>query len=240
MERVVMVKAFASPPPLFSGGSPDLKGNARRFLERALVISALVHLAAAGVFRATYERMIPKEEETIPAPTWHDPTIIDSRIIPIDGSRPAATKALDGIFQPEPEDVPLTATNQMGQIPMDGVGWDPSSRTVDPSPGPPNPGPPSERVPGFTVAEILPVPVSTPLPDYPDFAREVGAEGKVVVRVLVGLDGYPKRVIAVSGPKMLFDAAVEGVKKWKFKPGMTSGQAVEVWVEIPVVFRLGS
>lgn len=225
-----MVRVFASPPPLLS----------RQFLERALLISALVHLAAVGVFRATYERMIPQEEETVLIPTWHDPTIIDSRIIPIDGSRPAAAKALDGIYEPKPEDAPLIDTSRLGRVPMDGVGWDPNARTEEPSPGPPNPGPPGERVPAFTVAEILPVPIRTPLPTYPDFAREVGVEGKVVVRVLVGVDGYPKQVVAVSGPKMLFDAAVEGVRKWTFKPGTTSGQAVEVWVEIPVVFRLGS
>ena len=65
-----MAPALASPPPLLPGGSPDLKRHARKFLERALVISALVHFTAAGVFRAADERGRAREAAEPVIPTW--------------------------------------------------------------------------------------------------------------------------------------------------------------------------
>jgi protein TonB len=243
MERAVMVRAFASPPPVFSGGSPDLKGNARRFLERALVISALVHLAAAGLFRAADERdrardsvdlkringvvgLIPRLFPPPIAPNWTPaPAVPPARgvFIPVD----KILKPRIDVLQPGGPVMPEGPASLPGEGGKDGPVF---------TPGPPR----DEPARPITIAEIPPVPVIAPLPAYPDFAREAGIEGRVIVRVLVGIDGMPKQVAAMSGPKMLFDAAVEGVRKWRFKPGMTSGQAVEVWVEIPVVFRLGS
>jgi len=32
---------------------------------------------------------------------------------------------------------------------------------------------------------------------------------------------------------------VDAVLRWKFKPGLTNKVPVEVWVEIPITFRLG-
>ena len=234
-----MASALASPPPLWTGGSSDLKRHARTFLERALVISALVHLAAVGVFRGAYERMVPKEEETVLIETWHDPTIIETPPHIQNGWRPPGTAATQGKYEPRPDDSPFPVTRP-GAGDTRTVTFDPGSNSADPptTHGDPMSPPPSD--PAFRVAEIFPVPISAPLPVYPEFAKDARIEGRVIVKVLVGIDGSPEQVIAVSGPKMLFDAAVEGVRKWKFKPGMTSGQAVEVWVAIPVVFRLGS
>src|SRR5206468_207338 len=71
--------------------------------------------------------------------------------------------------------------------------------------------PPPEPARGIVVAEIPPMPEFAPLPAYPDFAREAGIEGRVIVRVLVGTDGLPKQVVAVSGSKALIQAAVDAV-----------------------------
>jgi TonB family protein len=230
-----MASALASPPPPFSGGNSDLKANARKFLERALVISALVHLAGVGLFRAALERPI-QDEEVADVPRWEDPAIITPPIHLMEGWHPSGSRT-GGIYEPGPDDVRFPITRPWGVDPA-GVAFDPRTGPEDPSSGPHNPpGPPQPASPGFTVAEVLPVPTYAPLPVYPDMAREVDVEGRVIVRVLVGTDGVPRRVIAVSGPKLLMGAAVEGVRRWRFKPATTNGSPVEVWVEIPIVFH---
>jgi len=238
MERTVMASALASPPPPLPFGASDLKRNARTFLERALLISAMVHLAAVGAFRAAYERLIPTEEETTLVPTWHDPSII-TRIHVVRGWQPPAMNPSRGVFDPVEEKITIP-TLHPGEIHPEGVPFTTDTDRSDPNVstrrGPPPPR--SEPMHAFNGAEIPPVPISAPLPAYPDFAREARIEGKVMVEVLVGTDGLPKKVVAVSGPKPLFAAAVEGVRRWKFRPGMTSGYPVECKVVVPVVFIL--
>jgi protein TonB len=240
MERAVMASALASPPPPLPFGAPDLKRNARTFLERALVISAIVHLAAVGAFRATYERMIPKEEEVVMTPPWTHPTEITSELIPFRNNHPSATSETKGIIEIKPKDIPFITTHRSGDVDVEAIGREAVPGDEGRTPGPEKPPPNVEPRTDFKVAEIPPVPILAPLPKYPDFAREAGIEGRVIVRAVVGVDGIPRQVKAISGPKPLFDAAVEGVRQWRFKPGLTSGQPVEVSVEIPVVFRLGS
>ena len=234
-----MASALASPPPPLPFGASDLKRNARTFLERALVISAIVHLAAVGVFRATYERMIPKEEVEVLPPIWKHPFEIGPKIIPPVVRGGAPVNPTDGLFvpinrvdfTPQPFDNGDVRTATPGSDPVSDPG---GSRTDGDLKASPPPEPPS----AFTVAEIPPVPLIAPLPDYPDFAREARIEGKVMVEVLVGTDGLPKQVHAVAGPIALSGAAVEAVRRWRFRPGMTSGHPVAVKVVVPVIFTL--
>src|SRR5882762_8922238 len=51
-----MVSAYAIRPPDHPFQSAGLKAHSRRFIERALMLAALVHLVAAGLFRAADER----------------------------------------------------------------------------------------------------------------------------------------------------------------------------------------
>jgi len=55
----------------------------------------------------------------------------------------------------------------------------------------------------------------------------------------VGTDGIPRKAVIIAGPKGLTDGVVDAVLRWKFKPGLTNKVPVEVWVEIPISFRLG-
>ena len=40
------------------------------------------------------------------------------------------------------------------------------------------------------------------------------------------------------GYKVLDNAAIKAVKDWIFEPGRRGDEPVEMWVEVPVVFRL--
>lgn len=100
-----------------------------------------------------------------------------------------------------------------------------------------------------TVATPLPVLVSASVdpryradfqPDYPAFERNIGRDGVVVVRVLVGGDG---RVRAIEPVRATSDAFFEATKKralskWRFRPATRDGVAVESWREMTVRFTM--
>lgn len=60
--------------------------------------------------------------------------------------------------------------------------------------------------------------------------------------VLVGRDGLVKEVKVVSStPVGVFDAAaVEAVRKWRVKPAMRDGEAIEEWRRVPIQFKAGN
>jgi protein TonB len=232
-----MTSAYASPPP-FRFGPADLKANARRFLERALVISALVHLTAAGVFRAAQERLDarnPLDLRRIPGRV----VIVDRGFPPPRVWTPPSSKTGGkGIFEPVNKNVPFPEIDS-GDIFNPNTSAIPRERDSGPPkiPGRDLPPPPDDAVPP-RAPDKLPVVIDAPKPAYPDWAREAGIEGKVILRVLVGMDGIPKQVVVASGSKALADAARDAVRRWKFSPGMVGKEPVEVWVEVPVTFRL--
>lgn len=64
-------------------------------------------------------------------------------------------------------------------------------------------------------------------PTYPPAAKTMRMTGTVKVEVLVNEDGTIAEVKNTSGPSMLQRAAVDALKKWKFKPFTKGGQAVK-------------
>ncbi|MDR3555539.1 MAG: energy transducer TonB [Syntrophobacteraceae bacterium] len=93
---------------------------------------------------------------------------------------------------------------------------------------------------GLNQVDIPPVPIKKVEPQFPDFARQMGISGKVVLRFLVGPDGRVARASVVAAqPQGVFNrCALEAIGEWRFKPGRYRGKPVAVWVELPVSFRL--
>ena len=91
-----------------------------------------------------------------------------------------------------------------------------------------------------------PISVATPdyrensPPVYPLLARRRNYEGIVLLDVLVRQDGTVGsiRLARSSGHKSLDQSAMRGVRKWSFHPGKKGGEAVEMWVKVPIRFRL--
>lgn len=79
-----------------------------------------------------------------------------------------------------------------------------------------------------------------PLPRYPSAARRRGIEGTVTLEVLVSAEGLPERVAIArsSGSGLLDEAAIEAVRRWRFRPARRGTEAVEGRVSVPVTFRL--
>jgi Ca-activated chloride channel family protein len=74
---------------------------------------------------------------------------------------------------------------------------------------------------------------------YPIIAKKAGFEGKVVLRILVGIDGRAKTIeISYSDFSMFDSSAIDAVRKTKFTPAQVNGVAKEEWVTIPIQFKL--
>ena len=75
-------------------------------------------------------------------------------------------------------------------------------------------------------------------PFYPAEARKRGIEGSVELRARVGRTGEVIGVTPVSGPWMLFPAAVNAVREWRYEPTFVNGDPAETLADVTIVFRL--
>lgn len=87
-------------------------------------------------------------------------------------------------------------------------------------------------------AVTLPKLVSQVKLQYPEMAARIHAEGVVVVKCVVGLDGVPRNVQVASSENSLFDqSALDAVRQYRFEPAKDStGKAVEYEVAVECMF----
>lgn len=92
-----------------------------------------------------------------------------------------------------------------------------------------------ETAPVFS-AEYL----NNPAPAYPRLSRQLGEQGKVLLRVRVTTEGRTAQIVEAqsSGSARLDEAARQAVRQWRFVPAQRGGRAVEAWVLVPIVFTL--
>ncbi len=106
---------------------------------------------------------------------------------------------------------------------------------------PPSPAPVKDKLlyiaPSFG-ADYL----HNPAPQYPNMARRKGEQGRVLLKVLVTLNGDAGNVSLVksSGSTYLDEAAINAVKNWKFIPARSNNEAVSGYVTVPISFSLES
>jgi periplasmic protein TonB len=131
---------------------------------------------------------------------------------------------------------------------------------ADPTPAPapnaptgttePQPAAPSMAVAAAPAAAPAPAKVELPSSDadylqnpkpvYPPMSKRLGEQGRVMVRVLIGVDGAVQSATLAksSGYDRLDQAAMAAVVKWRFVPGKRGGVAEAMWHQIPVNFVL--
>jgi serine/threonine-protein kinase len=81
-------------------------------------------------------------------------------------------------------------------------------------------------------------PVAQPAPAYPVLARHARAEGEVQVLAVIGTDGSVLDVEALSGPPLLYTAALEAVRKWRYQPVLQNNKPAEASTVVTVRFSL--
>ena len=75
---------------------------------------------------------------------------------------------------------------------------------------------------------------------YPKTARSKGVEGYVVLSLLISATGEIEKVqVLEASPSGVFeDAALQGVRSWRFEPAQYQGRNVKVWARQRVRFDL--
>ena len=92
------------------------------------------------------------------------------------------------------------------------------------------------------VYEVAPFMLSMPALEYPNFAKRSRVQGTVLLDVYVDENGNATYVEVkkslLPGKDGLDEAAIESIKKTKFKPALCDKKPIGVWVTIPIVFTL--
>jgi len=84
-----------------------------------------------------------------------------------------------------------------------------------------------------------PTAVFQPAPVVTGVLKQEHAEATVRVQFIVTADGRVVNVFAVDSTDHRFnDTAINGVSKWKFKPGTKAGRKVNTWMMVPIVFKV--
>jgi protein TonB len=144
---------------------------------------------------------------------------------------PAAPLA---ISDPTPApDAPTGATQQQPPTPVAVAA--PAAAPAAPAAPPAPPAPPRIELPSSDAAYL-----NNPKPAYPAISKRLGEQGKVVLRVLIGVDGLPQKVEITqsSGFDRLDRQAQEAVMRWRFVPGKRNGVPESMWNLVPVNFVL--
>jgi TonB family protein len=74
----------------------------------------------------------------------------------------------------------------------------------------------------------------------PVLTKQQTMEGAVVLLARIDKDGNIQSLQPISGPEILFAAAREAVKQWRFKPYYQSGEAIDSETEITVKFAISA
>jgi TonB family protein len=74
-------------------------------------------------------------------------------------------------------------------------------------------------------------------PVYPESAKQIRAQGMVVLDAVIGADGTVRDLRPVSGPDVLESAALDAVRWWRFEPYRINGKPVEVETTVAVEFE---
>jgi protein TonB len=86
--------------------------------------------------------------------------------------------------------------------------------------------------------DILPEQLTQPAPEYPKAAIDAHIQGIVAVMAHVLADGTVGETHVLKSIPALDSAAVQSVRRLRFKPASRQGKPVAVWLGVPVRFTI--
>lgn len=116
-----------------------------------------------------------------------------------------------------------------------------SGPTVPPPSAKPEPAQEKPRPTRINVGGIVQMAnlISRLTPAYPVLAKQAHVQGTVVLWAIISPEGTVEELKVISGHPLLIPAALESVKKWRYRPTLLNGNPVRVETTIKVVFNLG-
>lgn len=211
--------------------------QARRIGPLGLII--LLHI---GFFYALQSGLLRQAAQALPT------EVFASFITPEQPSAPSPPRPAP------PKTVPIVKKS-VAPRPVPIVNTTPSPQAITAAPQAPSPPAPAESAAPVVAAApapatpALPKTISSgadylqpPQPDYPPLSLRMREQGRVVLRVLVDAKGHPERVEVQksSGLPRLDEAGRQAVLRALFRPYIDDGQAVAVYVIVPINFQLNN
>jgi periplasmic protein TonB len=146
------------------------------------------------------------------------------------------TQQIDNTPPPARPSIPVPSDDEdiADDLTLDELDFDDFSNMDAPPP------PPSGPKVVFIPYDDPPVAMTPIRPVYPEIAQEAGIEGVIVVQAFIDEKGRVKDTQILKGvPNTgLDEAAMDAIRKTRFKPAKQRERAVGVWISIPVNFRL--
>ncbi|HET8947871.1 MAG TPA: TonB family protein [Candidatus Polarisedimenticolia bacterium] len=106
-------------------------------------------------------------------------------------------------------------------------------------PGSGDEGPVTEATPGLEPPVVIPS--TRAHPDYPDIARKARVTGSVLLLIVIDKDGRVGSIEVLQAPDARFGfemAAIEAVKRWRYRPARLGGRPVAVQASVRIEFTL--
>jgi periplasmic protein TonB len=245
---------------LVDGDSESLE-RALRLRQKALVISLFFEaglLAVMLLLPLITPGVLPRQFNVTPAPPFHG----GGKSAPIQSHEPMHPTSIldrrhDLCLLCAPPSIPPHPLYESGPEPPSvdaglGTGFGNDSGFADT--GPFLPGglgtgrqpnvsrPPEQPHPSSPIhknAEVMQAMlVHRVLPEYPPLARAAHISGTVQLRAIIARDGTVRELQVISGNLLLVQAARAAVLKWRYRPTLLNGEAVEVETYITASFVL--
>jgi protein TonB len=84
-----------------------------------------------------------------------------------------------------------------------------------------------------------PKPIVQVKPEYPTLARQARIQGQVQIDAVLDEQGNVVEMKIVSGPPLLYQAALDALRKWKYEPTYLNDQPIAVQMIVTITFVLG-
>lgn len=84
-----------------------------------------------------------------------------------------------------------------------------------------------------------PKPILQVPPEYPVLARQARVQGQVQIDAVLDEQGNVVEMKIVSGPPLLYKAAADALRKWKYEPTYLNEQPIAVQMIVTITFVLG-
>ena len=229
----------------FSGATAPLAAASRPRLSRNAVIAlavVILHLGfiwalQSGLLLRTAELIVPAE---VLSQFIEPPAPKAEPLPPAPPSPPAqkknVAKAAKTPVQQQQRPLAVADPTPAPDAPTDVATPTPPAPVAAPiAQAAPATAPPAMQLPSSD-ADYL----QNPKPAYPPLSKRLGEQGKVIVRVLIGIDGvaHKAEIRQSSGFDRLDQAALNTVLKWRYVPGKRGGTAEEMWFNVPINFVL--
>jgi len=176
----------------------------------------------------------PSHAEPVkPAPQPKQVTVKPAVTPKLKSKKAAASKPVIAASSPEAESTMTPSQNTLAEPP--------TIATVNPMPLAiaTTPDSTADNAP-VTLPNLNADYLNNPAPDYPPASRELGEQGRVLLRAMINSDGTVAQVVMrkSSGFNRLDQAALDTVKKLRFVPAQRGEQRISAWIVVPVAFSL--